>query len=898
LAAAPPRAGSSRYADYLSTFNDGFNALDTTAGTDWPNSAPWSVYPFAAPPAYNNSCVPLQTTCALAMAGFDLSPVPQTETTLQYYTYTPAGGGTSTPNQNLLTWFSNAVQNFPRNFTQADFYRHFPWSGTAVTWGTDLYPQAVLNPFLGQFSFKSQAGGSANCTVTQDGPSTSGCTTTPVRADHYLYPRQCNLADLAVTKGNANVPRLRACGLNYELHHNGYLEEFGPSPPLPLPPAPSPQPGYWDVIHNAGMLANQYGRTSFLFAGVPGMQAPVSFYNDPSIANGLSVYEQVYNASIFSLYLPIANEADFNNAYPPRNYTQEEFYHTLLMTNHMESDPDEFAEGIRGKVLWHDEYRTERMYEAKIGFQTRMFAAAFDPTMATAPFHNNTCDGCHVRNGSGIPITPTSAPGGGGYSLDAALQDPRGFMTTGAYNPWGNLTQLAKDYTFTGQIRPMKLVFFDLRLTLPPSTSRKDDSVYSTPLAFSANQAAQARSAANTASQYYSSTVMNFYGDSFHLNRGPYNYSWNYVSADPNRIVVNPLNGRVNQELKANCAPSPACATYQPLQVKLGTITTDPSCQLVSPNNPPTDKPWPTSCYDINSEAIHNAINDGSTNNTPPCGKVAPPPCVGFLLLNGKRLGNLSAIEAIPNTAIQGFQQNQIKVLGATNLAGEVQYNTGSRDGVSGPYSVVKPCTTKGPKDCYIGRFGWLGDRVSLEDQVANAAFIEMNITSKTGYGMLYPSGSVDPIRYNGPNCGPADKTCVQSGGNSDLSEQDIDRMASYARWLGNPTRSDFTASLPDVTKGEGIFRQIGCNTCHVIDKIEITDPDDTMLTTYFRNRLKTRVYEPKEDKSKWVYPFLSYLGTDLLMHDMPADWPPSVTFDGSPPNAAMFRWTQRSTAS
>jgi hypothetical protein len=216
------------YADYLSTFNDGFNALDTTAGTDWPNSAPWSVYPFAAPPAYNNSCVPLQTTCTLAMAGFDLSPVPKNETDLQYYTYTPSGGGTSTPNHNLLTWFSNAVQNFPRNFTQADFYRHFPWSGAAVNWATDLWPQAVLNPFLGQFSFKPQAGGSADCTVTHDGPSTSGCTTTPVRADHYLYPRQCNLADLAVTKGNANVPRLRACGLNYELHHNGYLEEFGP----------------------------------------------------------------------------------------------------------------------------------------------------------------------------------------------------------------------------------------------------------------------------------------------------------------------------------------------------------------------------------------------------------------------------------------------------------------------------------------------------------------------------------------------------------------------------------------------------------------------------------------------------------------------------------------------
>jgi hypothetical protein len=364
---------------------------------------------------------------------------------------------------------------------------------------------------------------------------------------------------------------------------------------------------------------------------------------------------------------------------------------------------------------------------------------------------------------------------------------------------------------------------------------------------------------------------MNFYGDSFHLNRGPYNYSWNYVSADPNRIVVNPPNGRVNQELKANCTPSPACATYQPLQVKLGKFTTDGSCQLVSPNNPPTDKPWPASCNDIDTDAIHNAINDGSTKNTPPCGTAAPP-CVGFLLLNGKRLGNLSAIEAIPNAAILGFQQNQIKALGATNLAGEVQYNNGSRDGVGGPYSVVKPCTTKGPKDCYIGRFGWLGDRVSLEDQIANAAFIEMNITSKAGYGMLYPRGSVDPIRYNGPNCGPADKTCLQSGGNTDLSEQDINRMASYARWLGNPMRSDFTASLPEVTKGEGIFRQIGCNTCHVIDKIEITDPDQTMLSKVFRDRLATRVVPSARGCSGCGFlanPFLSYLGTDLLMHDM-----------------------------
>src|SRR4029077_19150436 len=76
--------------------------------------------------------------------------------------------------------------------------------------------------------------------------------------------------------------------------------------------------------------------------------------------------------------------------------------------------------------------------------------------------------------------------------------------------------------------------------------------------------------------------------------------------------------------------------------------------------------------------------------------------------------------------------------------------------------------------------------------------------------------------------------------------------------------RSEFTASLPDVIAGENTFRKIACNTCHVIDLIEITDPDDTMLTKVFRDRLQTRI-----DKSNKVYPFLSYLGTDLWMHDM-----------------------------
>ena len=274
---------------------------------------------------------------------------------------------------------------------------------------------------------------------------------------------------------------------------------------------------------------------------------------------------------------------------------------------------------------------------------------------------------------------------------------------------------------------------------------------------------------------------------------------------------------------------------------------------------------WPTSCSDITGTAINTAI-------APKQGA----PSVGFMLLNGRRLGNLGAIEAIPTggvtrpfpaMSIQGFQQTQIKTLGLAALAGEIVWTNGTRGGIDGDIKLRCPAANGNLTNCYAGRFGWIGDRVSLEDQVANAAFVEMNISTNQGYKDLYGSGiATFPLRYNFANCGPANLKCrgnpptvpaVQS--NSDLLEQDVERMADYARWLGSPTRSDFTVTLPDVVAGEKVFVNLQCNLCHVISKIPITDPNDTMLPKYFRDRLTTHAGTS----------FLSYLGTDLLMHDM-----------------------------
>jgi hypothetical protein len=268
-----------------------------------------------------------------------------------------------------------------------------------------------------------------------------------------------------------DAAKLRQCGLNYEIHPNGWLEQWPNS--------------YWPAINTANMaITNQYGRTSFLFAGVPGMQLPVSFFKLP---NGLSVYEQVHNASLFSLYLPIANEADVTMAYPGRNYSDGsyEFYHDLLMSNHMESAPADFAEGLRGKALWHNEYRSQKMYFAFANqnlaaqFPTVTFPSAFNPATAPAPFHNETCDGCHLRNGSGVPINTTKTLDVWVQGCQGANNTPPCFMTSGVYNPYVK----GKDWSFTGEIRPMKLVFFDLARV----TSAMDDSVYSKPLTLSAS---------------------------------------------------------------------------------------------------------------------------------------------------------------------------------------------------------------------------------------------------------------------------------------------------------------------------------------------------------------------------------------------------------------------------
>ena len=176
------------YADYFSPMNNGFNPLPVPM---WQRTgrtrSPWSVCPSASP-ALNNHClgdVAAKTKCTLVMAGFDLSAVPlDPPFSIEKY------------NGFLLTWFNGALQNFSSNFSSADLQRHFPWSGTPVTWENFRIPPGR----------KPTPSWDSSQSMQTEPPRPTGCDTHPdrahhtnphctntgtTRADHFLYPRQC-----------------------------------------------------------------------------------------------------------------------------------------------------------------------------------------------------------------------------------------------------------------------------------------------------------------------------------------------------------------------------------------------------------------------------------------------------------------------------------------------------------------------------------------------------------------------------------------------------------------------------------------------------------------------------------------------------------------------------------
>jgi len=138
-------------------------------------------------------------------------------------------------------------------------------------------------------------------------------------------------------------------------------------------------------------------------------------------------------------------------------------------------------------------------------------------------------------------------------------------------------------------------------------------------------------------------------------------------------------------------------------------------------------------------------------------------------------------------------------------------------DGISGRAQLV---AAQGGGDPQLGRFGWKAEKISVADQVADALSADLGVTSP-----LVP----------------------ESDGSSELASAELDDLVSYARLLGLPARRD--ADDPEVMRGEALFHQLGCVSCHA--------PDAKTSTTHPFVELRDQT----------IHPY-----SDLLLHDMGPD--------------------------
>jgi CxxC motif-containing protein (DUF1111 family) len=137
-------------------------------------------------------------------------------------------------------------------------------------------------------------------------------------------------------------------------------------------------------------------------------------------------------------------------------------------------------------------------------------------------------------------------------------------------------------------------------------------------------------------------------------------------------------------------------------------------------------------------------------------------------------------------------------------------------DGISGRPSYVKDPVGGALR---LGRFGWKAEKVSVQHQIAEAAFDDMGVGTS-----LFPDS-----------------------GKFELADGDLAKLVTYMRLVAVPGQRDHDAAK--VLEGEQIFKTIGCASCHATDVV--TGENHPF------SELRTQSIKPY---------------TDLLLHDMGVD--------------------------
>jgi CxxC motif-containing protein (DUF1111 family) len=153
---------------------------------------------------------------------------------------------------------------------------------------------------------------------------------------------------------------------------------------------------------------------------------------------------------------------------------------------------------------------------------------------------------------------------------------------------------------------------------------------------------------------------------------------------------------------------------------------------------------------------------------------------------------------------------------------------------------VVQAPIFEAPGQTRVGRFGWKDQHSSLLSFIGDAYLNEMGITNR-----LRPKDVTTVLKTT---TDPEDQP-------DSLGLADIDHFAQFIRGTMAPPRDTLLAATPAALKGKELFRQVGCNVCHVesITTAPVgTVIDGGMFTV------------PEALGDKIIHPF-----SDFLLHDI-----------------------------
>ena len=149
-------------------------------------------------------------------------------------------------------------------------------------------------------------------------------------------------------------------------------------------------------------------------------------------------------------------------------------------------------------------------------------------------------------------------------------------------------------------------------------------------------------------------------------------------------------------------------------------------------------------------------------------------------------------------------------------------------DGISGRANYVWDVSQQ---KTVMGRFGWKSNQPDIAQQVKAAFNGDMGLTSSL---------------LKDDHCTAIQTNCQKAphGGTPEVSDKVMERVVFYSSTLGVPARRN--TKNPDVIKGEQLFTNANCNSCH---QVNFTTADYPAI---------------KELSNQKIMPY-----SDLLLHDM-----------------------------